>query len=66
MLNVYQLNTSIEVLAWVMAQEAPLSEMTPTDEQADLPCNVDCQPTIKVAGNRAGIAFQVAEGGVKS
>jgi len=66
MLNVYKLNTSLEVLAWVQAQEPPVSQMTPTDEQDEVPCSVDCQPTIKVAGNRTGIAFQVAEGEVKS
>ena len=65
-MNVYRFNTTAGVLAWVQAQEPPASEMTTTDEQADLPCNVDCQPTINVAGNRTGIAFQLAEGEVKS
>jgi hypothetical protein len=66
MLNVYTLNTSFEVLAWVERQDPPSSQLTTTDGPDEAPCNVDCQPTIKVAGNRTGIALQLAEGQVQS
>ncbi len=65
-MSVYQFNTTASVLAWVMSQEPPVSQMTLTDEQEALPCSVDCQPTIRVAGNRNGIALQLAEGEVRS
>ncbi len=66
MLNVYTLNTSIEVLAWVESQEPPPSQLATTDEQAEVPCNVDCQRTVRVQGERTGIAWQLAEGQVQS
>lgn len=66
MLNIYKLNTSIEVLAWVEAQEPPVSQMTPTDEQAPVRRSVACRRTVTVQGNRTGIASQLAESEVLS